>query len=120
MSIYEQLCTGSVDGVRAFLAAHDGATADHWRSLAKRIHTLAFELMLRDPVAFMAFKAREDGPNIDPAIARSVIEAAGRNDLGSVRDGLEALDLDRLHSLMRMALWLDNESRSLRSTALLP
>lgn len=72
------------------------------RAAAELVHHHAYDLMLRDVAAFMAFKTPDPPPPVDKSLFRELIEDALAARAERVRARLSSMSLDNLWAIIRI------------------
>lgn len=104
----DDLLAGETRHAPAWVRAQVPSDRPALRAAAEAVHRQAYELLLRDVAAFMAFKTPDPPPVVDKALFRDLVEAAMSANTERIRDNLSPLTLAQLYAIIRVCTAIQN------------
>lgn len=101
-AMLDALLAGETRSAPEWVRAQDPAQRAALRAAAEIVHHHAYDLLLRDVPAFMAFKTPDPPPPVDKQLFRSLIEGAITDKPDRVRAQLSPLPLNDLWAIIRI------------------
>lgn len=99
----DEVLAGDTRIIPEWVALQAPAARPALRAAALAIHTVAYDLLLRDVPAFMRFKTPDPPPVLPRDLFRSVIDTAMKGgDANALRALLADSSLNELYALMRV------------------